>query len=303
MTSNDVKLIDGGDYGDVYRRLDNPQKVFKYPVSEHEIEMASKWADRNHREEENYSAGPIETIYFHTEKGNGSTKFFFSSPTKETEPTDDTKTPEICTKPLHFGLQMTNLGETTFEDCKDALSMGEIVLLYLMLVQCTLRLAGIRVWDTAWRNCMCQGKEHTFKIFLVDTEKWEVSRDDSCIIRNFGRFMIDFRWEKPKTTHLLFHEALSPIRRFLKTDFTFEFSFLDAMQASCVDLSDHFFDHEKCSVDYHDRIDALLACIKQETAKARMRLQASQARDIAYSKAMDQLRKKGKVDTPFIGDM
>ena len=297
-------MIDGGDSGDVYRMGDNPEQVFKYPVTEHEIEMAEMWAARNHSKKENYSAGPIKKVYFHVKEDSNGINFDFTLPVEETEPTADTKTAANRTKPLHFGLQMTNLGERTFEDCKHELTVGEIVLLYLMLVQCTLRLAGIKVWDTAWRNCMCQGKDETFKIFLVDTEKWEVNSEDSCIMRNFKRLMLDFRWGCDRnTTRLLCHEALSPIHRFLKTDFTFEFSFLDAMQASCVDLSDHFFDHEKCSVDYHDRIDALLAGIKQETAKARMRLRASQARDIAYSKAMDQLRKKGKVDTPFIGDM
>ncbi len=61
---------------------------------------------------------------------------------------------------------MAYLGYTTYNDCSHKLSVGETVLLYLMLVHSTLHLAGIILFDTAHDNCMCQGKEQDSRFIL-----------------------------------------------------------------------------------------------------------------------------------------
>jgi hypothetical protein len=293
MTSRNVRYfsVAKGDAGDVYRAVgaDDPtgelrKRVFKYPVSEEEVKMAMEWAARNHDKEEEYSAGPVKKVYFNityiTLDKRRYKDFEFvnenGKPINDCETVHNTEKPLTYTKPQHFGLEMTNLGDTTYEDCRHKLSLGEIVLLYLMLVLCTLRLAGIKLFDTAWHNCMCQGKEEDFKIFLVDTEQWEMSPDESFIMQNFQKIISEFRRDDEE----LLDEALHPIKDFLETSFDFEGAFLDAMQASCVELTDHFLCDPKAnekSVHYHDRIDSLLTAIGKETAQAHVRLQAFQA--------------------------
>jgi hypothetical protein len=289
MTSKNVRYfsIGKGDAGDVYRAVeaDDPtgelrKRVFKYPVTEEEVKMALEWAARNNDKAEDYSAGPVKKVYFNVSfDRRGYRDFEFvdetGRPLCECEPGHDTKKPSY-TKPQHFGLEMTNLGYTTYEDCRHRLTLGEIVLLYLMLVLCTLRLAGIKIFDTAWHNCMCQGKEENFKIFLVDTEIWEMSPEESFIIKNFKKIISEFR----RDGEALLDKALHPIKQFLDVNFDFEGAFLDAMQASCVELTDHFLSDPQAnreSVHYHDRIDSLLTAIGKETAQAHMRLQAFQA--------------------------
>ena len=137
--------IGRGDTGVVYRAVSlddpNPATVIKCPVSKHEIKLAEFWASKNCNSEDNYSAGPYKVV-------------------------------EIDKK---VGLQMADLGDTTYDDCSHRLSVGETVLLYLMLVHSTLRLTGILLRDTAYNNCICRGKEQEFKIYLVDTRDWDLS--------------------------------------------------------------------------------------------------------------------------------
>ena len=258
--------IGRGDTGVIYCEVltDNPdpKTIIKHPVSKKEKQLAGLWADRNCNEEDNYSAGPVKEVEFEIRPGKTVT-----------------------------GLQMAYLGDTTYQDCSEKLSVGENILLYLMLVHCTLRLAGLMLFDTAYNNCMCQGKEEDFRIFLVDTEAWETSEMESYIIDNFNLICREFQ--------LGFNLALDKIKPFLEEKFTCERAFLSAVVKSCEDLSEHFLysnnesedeeledlaedeRFEDTSVHYHERIDHLLDAIKREKGKALMRLQAFEALDAA----------------------
>jgi hypothetical protein len=280
----------GGQTGDVYIVLeeDDPsgelrKRVLKYRVTANEVKMATEWAARNHGKKENYSAGPVKKVYLkisHTEDGYHVFEHHTDASGKR------------------FGLEMTNLGVETYENTKHKRTLGENILLYLMIVHCTLRLAGLKIVDTAWHNCMVQGEGENFKIFLVDTEKWREIPEESHIMQNFITMLSEF--------DLRFNKALDPIRQFLQISFTFERAFLDAMQSSCYNLSQHFLTNPEAqeeSVHYHERIDSLLAAIEEETTQARVRLQAFEAREVAYCKAEDQLKRKGRLDTPFAADL
>ena len=247
--------IGSGDTGKVYRRvsIDDPDNhdntVIKHPVSEQEVECAKLWAAKNHKKQYNYSAGPIAMVLFTVRRK------------------------EVA------GMQMTYLGDTTFEDCSYTLCVGENILLYLMLVHCTLRLAEIIIQDTAWHNCMCRGREQEFRIYLVDTAEWEISKTKFNFIHNFNHICDCFQ--------LKINLALEKITSFLTTEFTCEKTFLEAMLESCEVLSEHFLhshDEDKCievecdederfedtSVHYQERIHDLLDVIRSETQEALM---------------------------------
>ncbi len=291
-----------GDNGKVFKavKLDDPEgtlPVFKFPVTEKEVQMATEWAARNRGKKENYSAGPVKKVFFKyivDDKKNYDFEFFDASG----RPVNGTEKPKFKARAITLGLEMTDLGIDTYEDFSHKFTPGENVLLYLMLVHCTLRLAGMEIHDTAWHNCMCQGRGEDLKIYLVDTAEWGRSLDESHMMENFAVIVKEF--------HLLENKDLQPIYAFLKIDFTLELPFLDAMQASCVKISEHFLcnpDTLTESVHYHERIDSLLAAITAETALARRRLQAFQERDLAYHKAKQQLRRTGRLHTPFAADL
>lgn len=243
--------IGRGDTGVIYRVVqadlepDDPMcnVVIKHPVTQNEKELAVFWADKNCNAHENYSAGPYKEVKFCIEPG------------------------KIVT-----GLQMTYLGDTTYADCSHNLSVGETILLYLMLVHCTLRLAGIMLCDTALFNCMCQGKEQDFRIWLIDTLEWERCYDESYIVDNF-RFI-------RKVFELLSKPALQRITPFIENDIQCERNLLQKMLESCEVLSSYFLhDMQDISVHYHERIDKLMDAIRKDTAKALMQLQAFEARE------------------------
>jgi hypothetical protein len=254
--------IGGGDTGYVYSiiRDDDPigelgTRVFKYPSSKREVRMALEWAARNHNKEDNYSAGPVNVLYFKvwTDK-EGNELFEFME-----EASDDSS----------FGLEMANLGDVTYDDCNHRLTKGELVLMYLMLMNCIPRLIGIKIMDTGHDNCMCQGIEQDFKIYLVDTHEWKPRSYRPCIIHNFTEISLDFR--------MCLIEALQPINEFLWTKFTDELTFLDAMVKSCEELSEKFLSDPHAmeqSIHYHERIDKLLTSIKADVEKAKVQLQA-----------------------------
>lgn len=236
-----------GDTGVVYRAVtaQNPDNtVIKHPVSNHEFEMAQFWADKNSNEEDNYSAGPIKMVELEYESG------------KKVK-----------------GMQMTYLGDKTYEDCSHKLSLGETVLLYLMLVHCTLRLAGIALCDTAWHNCMCQGAEQDFRIALVDTYEWERKTMESYIIENFQYICFFFKLD--------LNPFLEKINPFMRMQFKCERAFLTAMFNSCEELTDDFLYNNERVYDgrehYHERIDNLLNAIKKDMKKVIFQLQAFDA--------------------------
>ena len=231
--------IGRGDTGVVYRAVSlddpDPTTVIKCPVSKHEIKLAEFWASKNCNSEDNYSAGPYKVV-------------------------------EIDKQ---VGLQMADLGDTTYDDCSHRLSVGETVLMYLMLVHSTLRLTGILLRDTAYNNCICRGKEQDFKIYLVDTRDWDLSY--FSVKDNFGYICKQFE--------LASKPPLSKIQPFLKKEMIREETLLAEMLASCETLSNHFlYDGDvENACDYHDRVEHLLHVIRKETQQTRMRLQAFDA--------------------------
>lgn len=238
-------IIGKGDTGRVYRavRDDNPDNtVIKHPVSRKEFELAEMWAERNINEEDNYSAGPVKMVDFVLDSGEEVT-----------------------------GMQMTFLGTDTYEDISHKLSPGETVLLYLMIIHCTLRAEGILIRDTAWHNCMCQGREENFMIGLVDTYEWRTRELETTISSNFNRMCWEFS--------IKYLKHLSKIHYMVDKRFDTNQEFLHAMIESCKELADDFLysDKHSESVHYHERIDDLLAKIEKDASKARMRLQAFDA--------------------------
>ena len=246
-----------GDTGVIYRIMqtdlepDDPlsNMVIKYPVDQNENELAFFWADKNCNADENYSASPFKEVQFFIKPGK-----------------------------VVIGLQMTYVGDTTYADRSHNLSVGETVLLYLMLVHCTLRLSGIMLSDTAESNCLCQGKEYDFTICLIDTHEWTRSMFESYVVDNFRLICRKF--------DLLLKPALLIVRPFMESDIYCERTFLDAMLKSCDELCNQFLrdtDVEDASAHcyYQERIDKLMCAIAKDTSKALMQLQAFEALDAA----------------------
>ena len=55
---------------------------------------------------------------------------------------------------------------------------GENIIFYLILAHVTLQLCAFRISDTGKHNCICQGAEETFMIFLIDTGRWRLNKID-----------------------------------------------------------------------------------------------------------------------------
>jgi hypothetical protein len=153
------------------------------------------------------------------------------------------------------------------------LSEGEFVLLYLMLAHCSILSGCLMINDTGYHNCMYQGKEELFRIFLIDMAYWENKKLSQCHIENFSSFIERF-WLLYVKDHL---DAIKEfMRRCLSEKPADQEVFIAGLVKSCSELSDAFLSKDS-GVHFHERIDGLLDKIRRDARAAVLKLKAATA--------------------------
>ena len=211
---------------------DDPNRGIKYPVYDHEAEMTQRWVDAASE----YSAGPV-------------TKVLVNFRGEETE-----------------ALEMAYL--------KDDLrhrraTEGEYVLTYMMLTHCVLLAGSLKIEDTGGHNCVFQGKDERFRIFLIDMGSWSFHNLNAKYLKSFRNVARDFLFLRTRELELV-HPF---IIKLFKNGFTDQELFITELVKSCSELSSNFLCKD-ASVNFHERIDALMEKIEKDAKTAIYKLKA-----------------------------
>ena len=246
----------GGTEGYIFLPVDeefSSKTAIKYPVKRKEVKRTAEWTALAR----DYSSGVARMVKF---EFNGKTENAL-----EMGFIDGEQLKERAVKLDERGtLVQLNIPE---------LSEGEFVLLYLMLAHCSILSGCLMINDTGYHNCMYQGKEELFRIFLIDMAYWENKKLSQCHIENFSSFIERF-WLLYVKDHL---DAIKEfMRRCLSEKFTDQEIFITELVKSCLELSDQFLGKDS-GVHYHERIDGLLDKIQKDSREAVIKLKATLA--------------------------